>query len=247
MTKEITGKELLYTGKAKEIYLYDQAKVLVVFTDKATAFNGQKADVIESKGSLNCQISASLLAYLEEKGIPTHFIKMLDEQTQLVWKVEIIPVEVVVRNKATGSLLQRLPLEEGTAFTKPLVEFYYKSDELGDPLINDSHILAAGLATETEIEYLKETALEANRLLVQLLGNLGMDLIDMKLEFGRDSSGKLLLADEISPDTMRVWDKDTGRKLDKDRFRQDLGQVREGYEEILQRVKEGEQDVAGRI
>lgn len=239
MSNNLEGKKLLYSGKAKDIYEIDHERVLVVYTDKATAFNGKKSGIIAEKGSLNCRISAYLFTYLEQKGIRTHFVSLLDNNSQLVRRVEIIPLEVVVRNRATGSLLKRVPLEEGTMLKPPVVELYYKSDELNDPLVNEMHAVAAGIAEPDDIRQVKEIALKVNNELSSLLKKLGMELIDMKLEFGRDSDGMLLLADEISPDTMRVWDRETGRKLDKDRFRQDLGEVREGYEEILHRIKEG--------
>ncbi|MGJ7912368.1 phosphoribosylaminoimidazolesuccinocarboxamide synthase [Neobacillus sp. LXY-1] len=230
-------KELLYEGKAKRIYRTDDEQVVwVEYKDSATAFNGQKKAEIAGKGRLNNEITSLLFLKLKENGIDSHFIKRISETEQLVKKVTIIPLEVVVRNVAAGSLSKRLGIEEGHPLSKPMVEFYLKNDELGDPLVTLDHISELQVASAEEITILREKALEINTLLLSFFDELGIRLIDFKLEFGKDANGDILLADEISPDTCRLWDKETNEKLDKDRFRRDLGSLTEAYETILERL-----------
>ncbi|MCK8816666.1 phosphoribosylaminoimidazolesuccinocarboxamide synthase [Natroniella sulfidigena] len=230
-------KEMLYEGKAKRVYsTAEQDQVIVEYKDDATAFDGEKKGQILEKGRLNAKISTIFFELLEENGIPTHLIKELTETEVLVKKLDIILVEVVVRNIATGSLAERLGLEEGVELNQPVLEFYYKDDQLGDPLINRYHIYAQQLATAEEIAEIEELALKINQILIEFLAERGIDLIDFKLEFGKDEEGQIYLADEISPDTCRLWDSETKKKLDKDRFRRDLGEVEAAYYEILERV-----------
>lgn len=230
-------KELLYEGKAKKIYATeDENVVLVEYKDSATAFNGEKKANISGKGRLNNAITSLLFLKLHEQGIETHFIKQVSETEQLVKKVSIVPLEVVTRNVAAGSLSKRLGMEEGQALSKPLVEFYYKDDNLGDPLVTVDHILELNIATVEELETLKEKALQINAVLSSFFAELGIRLIDFKLEFGKDASGNIVLADEISPDTCRLWDAKTNEKLDKDVFRRDLGNLTDAYENILARL-----------
>jgi len=228
--------ELLYEGKAKKVYRTDDPGVyLVEYKDDATAFNGLKKGVISGKGELNNKISAHFFRLLEGKGIATHFVKQVGEREMLVRALEIIPVEVVVRNIAAGSLARRLGMDEGTALPRPVVEYYYKSDELGDPMINDDHIAVLNLATGEEMSAIKKVALSVNEILRSYLTPRNLELVDFKLEFGRHE-GKILLGDEISPDTCRFWDARTKEKLDKDRFRRDLGGVEEAYQEVWRRL-----------
>lgn len=230
-------KELLYEGKAKKIFSTDDENVVLVeYKDSATAFNGVKKAEITGKGRLNNQITSLLFLKLKEEGIDSHFIKQVSEIEQLVQRVTIIPLETVVRNVAAGSFSKRLGIEEGRPLKKPIVEFYYKDDELGDPLITTDHILELEAATLEEIEILKEKALQVNAVLSSFFDGLGIRLIDFKLEFGKDQTGKILLADEISPDTCRLWDKQTNEKLDKDVFRRDLGSLTDAYETILAKL-----------
>ncbi|WP_312857279.1 phosphoribosylaminoimidazolesuccinocarboxamide synthase [Neobacillus endophyticus] len=230
-------KELLYEGKAKRIYTTDDEQVVLVeYKDSATAFNGQKKADITGKGRLNNEITSLLFLKLKEQGIDSHFIKRVSETEQLVKRVTIIPLEVVVRNVAAGSLSKRLGIEEGIALTKPMVEFYLKNDVLGDPLVTTDHILELKAATLEELAILKDKALQINSILTSFFAEIGVRLIDFKLEFGKDQEGLILLADEISPDTCRLWDKDTNAKLDKDVFRRDLGNLTEAYENILTRL-----------
>jgi phosphoribosylaminoimidazole-succinocarboxamide synthase len=230
-------KELLYEGKAKRIFsTEDEQTVLIEYKDSATAFNGQKKADITGKGRLNNEITSLLFLNLQAQGIPSHFIKRISETEQLVKRVTIIPLEVVVRNIAAGSLSKRLGIEEGKALTKPLVEFYLKNDDLGDPLLTTEHVYELNIATEEELTILKEKALKINTVLSSFFNELGINLIDFKLEFGKDAEGSILLADEISPDTCRLWDKKTNEKLDKDVFRRDLGSLTEAYETILARL-----------
>jgi phosphoribosylaminoimidazole-succinocarboxamide synthase len=229
--------ELLYEGKAKRIFSTDDEQtVLIEYKDSATAFNGQKKADITGKGRLNNEITSLLFLKLQEQGIPSHFIKRISETEQLVKRVTIIPLEVVVRNIAAGSLSKRLGIEEGKELTKPLVEFYLKNDDLGDPLLTTDHIDELNIATKEELTILKEKALKINTVLSSFFNELGINLIDFKLEFGKDAEGSILLADEISPDTCRLWDKKTNEKLDKDVFRRDLGSLTEAYENILARL-----------
>ena len=228
---------LMYEGKAKKVYATsDQNTVWLEYTDQATAFNGQKKDSIAGKGVLNNQITGLLFKQLEQEGIPSHFIKLVSENEQLAKKVTIIPLEVVVRNIAAGSLSKRLGIEEGIDLPYPIVEFYYKNDDLGDPLINEDHIGVLGIAEKGELGWLREQALRVNAVLTDFFRTVGVKLIDFKLEFGRTADGQILLADEISPDTCRLWDMETGEKLDKDVFRRSLGNMAEAYEEILKRL-----------
>ncbi|SES00547.1 phosphoribosylaminoimidazolesuccinocarboxamide synthase [Salipaludibacillus aurantiacus] len=230
-------KACLYEGKAKRIYETDKPGVLwVAYKDDATAFNGEKKDVLKGKGRLNNEISSLIFSSLAKKGIKSHFIERLSETEQLIRKVTIIPVEVVVRNVAAGSLVKRLGFQRGQAFDKPIVEFYYKDDELGDPLMNEEHIQALKLASEDEVQSMKEKALAVNEQLIDIFESIDVQLIDFKLEFGRDASGNVLLADEISPDTCRLWDKKTGESFDKDLFRFQQGNLQEGYETIFSRL-----------
>lgn len=229
--------EMLYEGKAKKVYKTNAVdQYIVMYKDDATAFNGVKKGQIENKGVVNNKMSSLLFAMLEEKGVPTHFEKMLNDREQLVKAVEIIPLEVIVRNVAAGSLAKRLGLEEGTQMNKTVIEFCYKKDELGDPMINESHIDALGLATPEEIETIKKLSLKINDILLDFFLAREIKLIDFKLEYGR-YNGKVILADEISPDTARLWDAKSDRKLDKDRFRRDLGDVEETYAEVLSRLE----------
>ena len=230
-------RELLYEGKAKRIFKTDDEQtVLIEYKDSATAFNGQKKADITGKGRLNNEITSLLFLKLKEQGIESHFIKQLSETEQLVKKVTIIPLEVVVRNVAAGSFSKRLGIEEGKELTKPLVEFYFKNDDLGDPLLTRPHIYELNIATKKETTILKEKALKINKVLTSFFNEIGINLIDFKLEFGKDAEGSILLADEISPDTCRLWDKKTNEKLDKDVFRRDLGSLTEAYEIILARL-----------
>jgi phosphoribosylaminoimidazole-succinocarboxamide synthase len=229
-------REQLYEGKAKKVYLTDEAdKLIVSYKDDATAFNGVKRGTIIGKGAVNNRVSNHLFQLLEAAGIPTHFIEELDDRETVVKKVEIVPVEVIVRNIAAGSLSKRLGLPEGTPLKATVLEYCYKSDELGDPMINDYHIAAMGLATPEEMAKIAAYSLKVNDVLSAYLKEMHIKLIDFKLEFGR-FGGKIILADEISPDTCRFWDDRTDEKLDKDRFRRDLGQVEEAYQEILNRL-----------
>ncbi|UII56333.1 phosphoribosylaminoimidazolesuccinocarboxamide synthase [Cytobacillus spongiae] len=228
---------LLYEGKAKKIYQTTDEKVVwIEYKDSATAYNGEKKAEIIGKGRLNNEITSLLFSKLAQEGIPSHFIQKLSETEQLVQKVSIIPLETVVRNVAAGSFSKRLGIEEGKRLSKPLVEFYLKNDDLGDPIITDDQILELKLATSKEIQLLKEKALKVNEVLTALFQELNIRLIDFKLEFGKDETGEILLADEISPDTCRLWDKDTNEKLDKDVFRRDLGNLTDAYQNILERL-----------
>jgi phosphoribosylaminoimidazole-succinocarboxamide synthase len=230
-------KKPLYEGKAKRIYPTDNEQiVLVEYKNSATAYNGQKKADITGKGRLNNEITSLLFLKLKEQGIESHFIKRISETEQLVKRVTIIPLEVVVRNVAAGSFSKRLGIEEGSELSGPIVEFYLKNDELGDPLLTIDHALELKLASVEEIAILKEKALEVNTVLSSFFNELGIRLIDFKLEFGKDKDGQILLADEISPDTCRLWDKETNEKLDKDVFRRDLGSLTDAYENILARL-----------
>ncbi len=228
--------EQLYEGKAKKVFKTDNEDYLIVsYKDDATAFNGLKKGTIVGKGEINNLMSNKLFAYLEENGVKTHFVETIDSRNTVVKSVEIVPLEVIVRNVAAGSFSKRLGVEEGTIFDEPTTEFSYKNDELGDPLINDSFAIALKLATKEEIEQIREMALKVNELLKAYFLKANIKLIDFKLEFGR-FHGEIILADEISPDTCRLWDKDTNEKLDKDRFRRDLGNVEGAYSEVRNRL-----------
>ncbi|OEH93404.1 phosphoribosylaminoimidazolesuccinocarboxamide synthase [Bacillus solimangrovi] len=229
--------KLLYEGKAKRIYTTnDDSLVWIEYKDDATAFNGEKKASISGKGRLNNEISSLLFEKLTEQKIENHFVKKLSETEQLVKKTKIIPLEVVVRNIAAGSLAKRLGLEEGTSLKRTIIEFYYKNDELGDPLLNQEHIEIMELASNDQLEQMKEIALKVNDSLVDYFNSCNVRLIDFKLEFGLDNDGVLILSDEVSPDTCRLWDKDTNEKFDKDVFRRDIGNLTDAYEEILKRL-----------
>ena len=228
--------EQLYEGKAKKVFATDDPDLCIVdYKDDATAFNGQKRGTIAGKGVVNNKMSNYLFRLLEQKGIPTHFVEQLSDRETLVKKVEIVPLEVIVRNKAAGSLAKRLGLEEGTELRCPVLEFCYKCDALDDPMVNETHILAAGFATKEEIDEISALALKINGILCEFFLSVNIELIDFKLEFGRYHGG-ILLADEISPDTCRFWDVHTHEKLDKDRFRRDMGGVEEAYQEVMERI-----------
>lgn len=228
---------LLYEGKAKQLFATEDPEIVYVqYKNSATAFNGEKKQEIDGKARLNNQITSILFNKLSEQGIPSHFVKQLSDTEQLVRKVNIIPLEVVVRNIAAGSLAKRLGFEEGLKLARPIVEFYYKDDALGDPLLTDAHIALLDLATPQEQQQLEHLALEVNDKLLVIFDDIGVQLVDFKLEFGRTASGDILLADEISPDTCRLWDKETNQKLDKDVFRRNLGNLTDGYSIILSRL-----------
>lgn len=230
-------QSMLYEGKAKRIYQTSEPDLFwVEYKDDATAFNGEKKGSISHKGELNNKISSIFFELLKKKGVENHFVKQLSNHEQLVKKVTIIPVEVVVRNIAAGSMAKRLGLEEGLPLPQPIVEYYYKDDSLGDPLITEDHVYLLQLATTKEVERMKEIALQVNGILSKYLLEKNIMLVDFKLEFGVTPEGVLILADEVSPDTCRFWDATTQQKLDKDRFRRDLGGVEEAYREILQRL-----------
>lgn len=232
-------EELLYEGKAKKLFITEDPQILrVEYKDDATAFNGKKFDRLRDKGRLNNAITVFFFEHLEKKDIPSHFVRKISETEQLVRRVKIIPLEVVVRNVAAGSLSKRIGWEEGKELPHPIVEFYCKDDDLGDPLLAEEHIRLLELASEAQIEELKKRGLAVNEALKSLMLSKGIRLIDFKLEFGLDQKGEILLADEISPDTCRFWDIESGKILDKDRFRRDLGGVTEAYLEIHQRLTE---------
>lgn len=232
-------KNQLYEGKAKKVYLTDDPDLLIVdYKDDATAFNGLKKGQISGKGIINNQMSNLLMQRLEKAGIPTHFVKELSERETLVKKVSIVPLEVIVRNIAAGSFSKHYGVEEGKMFEEPVIEFSYKNDELGDPLINSDHARALELATAEEIEQIKKYAFAVNEQLKAFWKECSITLVDFKVEFGRLSDGTIVLADEISPDTCRLWDSKTGEKLDKDRFRRDLGGVEDAYSEVMKRLRE---------
>ncbi len=227
----------IYEGKAKKVYATtDDDLYIVDYKDDATAFNGLKKGTIAGKGIINNRMTNHLMRLLEREGIPTHFVEELSERETLVKKVTIVPLEVVVRNIAAGSLAKRLGLPEGVKMQRTVLEFCYKNDELGDPMVNDYHILAMGYATEAELDTIKDYALRINDFLSNYLKDLNIELVDFKLEFGRTPDGAIVLADEISPDTCRFWDSVTHEKLDKDRFRRDLGGVVEAYQEVMKRL-----------
>lgn len=228
--------EMLYEGKAKKVYKTDgEKKYIVEYKDDATAFNGEKKGTIVGKGVVNNKMTAALFAILEEEGIPTHQIELLSDRESLVKAVEILPIEVIVRNVAAGSLAKRLGLEEGTPMKKTVLEFCYKNDALGDPMINDYHIAAMNFATDEQLDTVKRYAIKINDILKKFFIERNIKLIDFKLEFGI-YDGIVILADEISPDTCRLWDGNSNKKLDKDRFRRDLGGVEEVYQEVLNRI-----------
>ncbi|MGB6221265.1 phosphoribosylaminoimidazolesuccinocarboxamide synthase [Haloferula sp.] len=232
--------EPLYEGKAKRLWATEDPEVLrMEFKNDATAFNGEKKAQFENKGRLNNEISTLIYGYLEKEGVPTHFIRQIDATNVEVHKVEILMVEVIVRNLAAGSFCKRTGVEEGMVFSQPIVEFSIKSDELGDPLVNDDYIRELKLATAEDLAFLRKSALRVNEILGGFFAECGLKLVDFKLEFGRlaNDPSKIVLADEISPDGCRLWDLKSGEKMDKDRFRRDLGDVMEAYAEVLERVK----------
>ena len=235
---KMTKLEQIYEGKAKKVFRTDDPAYCVVeYKDDATAFNGLKKGTILGKGAVNNRMTNLLMQMLEQQGIPTHFVKELSDRETVVKRVEIVPLEVIVRNISAGSFAKRYGVEEGIVFDQPTIEFSYKNDALGDPLLNTYHALALKLATAEEIETIKAMAFKVNEVMKQYFDTLNVILVDFKLEFGKTADGKIVLADEISPDTCRLWDMTTNEKLDKDRFRRDLGKVREAYEEILARLQ----------
>ncbi|MGN1456795.1 MAG: phosphoribosylaminoimidazolesuccinocarboxamide synthase [Acutalibacteraceae bacterium] len=229
--------QLMYEGKAKKVYATNDPDYCIVeYKDDATAFNGLKKGTITGKGVVNNRMSNFMFKLLAEKGIPTHFVEELNDRETVVKHVKIVPLEVIIRNKAAGSMAKRLGLEEGTELKCPVLEFSYKDDALGDPMINDSHAVAIGAATQEEIDTIRNLALEINKYMIEFFESVNVELIDFKLEFGKTKDGQIILADEISPDTCRFWDIKTHEKLDKDRFRRDLGGVEEAYAEMMRRI-----------
>ncbi|SHF03781.1 phosphoribosylaminoimidazolesuccinocarboxamide synthase [Alkalibacter saccharofermentans] len=229
--------EMLYEGKAKKVYKTDNKDLYVVeYKDDATAFDGAKKGKISGKGVVNNKISSVIFTLIEKKGVPTHFVKYLSETEQLVKAVEIVPLEVIIRNVAAGSISKRLGIEEGTKLSETVLEFCYKNDDFHDPIINEYHARVMGLASTEELEKIKEYTFKINEILVEFFKEKGLNLIDFKVEFGRHN-GEIILADEISPDTCRLWDMETNEKMDKDRFRRDLGKVEETYREVLSRIE----------
>ncbi len=228
--------ELLYEGKAKKVYKTENPDLLIVdYKDDATAFNGLKKGTIAGKGVINNRMSNYLMKILSQKGIPTHFVEELSDRETLVKKVEIVPLEVIIRNIAAGSFSKRLGIEEGTQLKETVLEFCYKNDDLGDPMVNLSHVRAIGIANQREIDKISEIAYKVNEVLKEYFKSVNIQLVDFKIEFGR-YKGEIILADEISPDTCRLWDLTTNEKLDKDRFRRDLGNVEDAYEEVFKRL-----------
>ncbi len=229
--------EQLYEGKAKKVYATEDANLVIVsYKDDATAFDGLKKGTILGKGAVNNRMSNYLMQLLEKQGIPTHFVEELNDRETVVKKVEIVPLEVIIRNISAGSFAKRYGVDEGITFAAPTIEFSYKNDDLHDPLINTYHALALGLATAEEIDTIEKMAFKVNSVLTEYFKSLNVKLVDFKLEFGRTSDGSIVLADEISPDTCRFWDAETNEKLDKDRFRRDLGGVEDAYKEMMNRV-----------
>jgi len=237
---EVTKRSQIREGKAKILYATDRPDEFIIqhFKDDATAFNALKKGTIRGKGAINNAVTSWIYPFLEKHGVPTHFVQKLSDREMLIKKVEIIPIEIVVRNRAAGGIVKRLGIPKGTEFKEPLFEFFYKSDELGDPPIGETHIAYFGWATKAELETLCRLAGEVNRQLKKVFREIGLDLIDFKLEFGREvKTGKILLADEFTPDGCRLWDLKTGEPMDKDRFRQDLGGVEEAYLEVFHRLE----------
>ena len=233
----MTKRAMVYEGKAKKVFRTEDENLYIVsYKDDATAFNGAKKGTIRGKGAINNCVTNRLMRLLEQKGIPTHFVEQLSETDALVKKVSIIPLEVIVRNIAAGSLSKRLGLPEGTRLKSTVLEYCFKNDELGDPLVNDWHIMAMELASQEELSRIAAYALEINRILTEFLADIHISLIDFKLEFGKLPSGEIVLADEISPDTCRLWDAHSGEKLDKDRFRRDMGGAEDAYSEVRRRL-----------
>ena len=230
-------REQLYEGKAKKVFATDDPHVVIVsYKDDATAFNGLKKGTILGKGVINNRMSNHMMRRLEAEGVPTHYIEELSERETAVKKVSIVPLEVIIRNISAGSFAKRFGVEEGIVFDEPTIEFSYKNDDLGDPLMNSYHAVALKAATWEEIELIKKYAFQVNDLLRRFLKGVGIDLVDFKLEFGKTADGTIVLADEISPDTCRLWDEKTHEKLDKDRFRRDMGGAEEAYQEVMRRL-----------
>lgn len=230
-------REMLYEGKAKKVYKTDDVNLYIVdYKDDATAFNGEKKGQIAGKGVVNNRMSNFLMQLMEKKGVPTHFVKELSDRETLVKKVTIVPLEVIIRNIAAGSFSKRYGVEEGRPLQTTVLEFSYKDDALGDPLINDYHAMALGIATREELDKIAEMAFKVNDVLKEYFKTINIELVDFKIEFGKTSDGQIILADEISPDTCRLWDATTHEKLDKDRFRRDMGKVEEAYEEVFKRL-----------
>ncbi len=235
--ENIVKKEQLYEGKAKKVYATNDPEIVIVdYKDDATAFNGEKKGTISGKGVINNRMTNYMFGLLEKAGVPTHLVKEISDRETIVKKVEIVPLEVIVRNVAAGSFSKKLGIAEGTPLKRPTLEFSYKNDDLGDPFINDYYALGLGLATEEEIATITKYAFMVNDFMVDFFKKLNIDLIDFKIEFGRTADGTIILADEISPDTCRFWDSETHEKLDKDRFRRDMGNVEEAYQEIMKRL-----------
>ena len=233
----MTKTTQLYEGKAKKVWATEDPDIVIVdYKDDATAFNGLKKGTIAGKGVVNNKMSNYLMQILEKKGVKTHFVEELSDRETAVKKVTIVPLEVIIRNRAAGSICKRLGLEEGMDFVCPSIEFSYKDDDLGDPLINGYHAVSCGVATREEVELIKEMAFTVNDVLKEYFASIGVELIDFKLEFGKTNDGTIVLADEISPDTCRFWDINTHEKLDKDRFRRDMGGVEDAYAEMMKRV-----------
>ena len=230
-------KEMLYEGKAKQVFATEDPEIVMVhYKDDATAFNGLKKGTITGKGVINNQVTNFMMQKLEQAGVPTHFVQELNERDTLVKKVQIVPLEVIIRNISAGSFAKRFGVEEGIVFENPTIEYSYKNDDLGDPMINTPQPLALKLATPAEIETIRTMAFKVNEVMKAFFAEVGVDLVDFKLEFGRLSDGTIVLADEISPDTCRFWDSKTHEKLDKDRFRRDLGGVEDAYVEMRRRI-----------
>lgn len=229
--------EQIYEGKAKKVFKTDDPELLIVdYKDDATAFNGQKKGTIRDKGIVNNEVTNYLMELLEKKGVPTHFVRQISDRETVVKKVTIVPLEVIIRNRAAGSFSKRYGVPEGTELASTVLEYSYKDDALGDPLINDSHVLALRIATRQDLDTIAGLALKINEILKAFFAGVGIELVDFKLEFGKTSDGTIILADEISPDTCRFWDVKTHEKLDKDRFRRDLGNVEGAYQEIVRRI-----------
>lgn len=235
--ENVTKLEQLYEGKAKKVYATNDPDLVIVdYKDDATAFNGEKKGTISGKGVINNRMTNYMFKMLEKEGVPTHLVEEISDRETIVKKVSIVPLEVIIRNVAAGSFSKRMGVEEGTKLLTPILEFSYKNDDLGDPFINDYYALALGLATKEEIDTIAKYAFKVNEFMVKFFKGLNIDLIDFKIEFGRTSDGTIILADEISPDTCRFWDSTTHEKLDKDRFRRDMGGVEEAYQEIMKRL-----------
>ena len=235
--ENIIKGEQLYEGKAKKVFATNDPELVIVdYKDDATAFNGEKKGTIVGKGVINNRMTNFMFKKLEEAGVPTHLVEEISDRETIVKKVSIVPLEVIIRNVAAGSFSKRMGVEEGRKLLTPILEYSYKNDDLGDPFINDYYALALGLATKEELDTIAEYAFKVNDYMVEFFKGVGVDLIDFKIEFGRTSDGKIILADEISPDTCRFWDSKTHEKLDKDRFRRDLGNVEDAYQEMMKRV-----------